>query len=105
MPPTIAAALPRIEPIAPTLRPAPFNNPAWLFLPKYDGFRGVFYLTRHGCAMYSKRGNRFSRFPDLCDRLRSELGRREVILDGELVAIDNETLIRVPSFEEVGRDR
>jgi bifunctional non-homologous end joining protein LigD len=88
--PKTTAALPRVEPIVPTLRPAAFNNPAWLFEPKYDGYRGVFYLTRQGCAMYSKRGNRFSRFPELCEGIRAELGRREVILDGEVIALDSE---------------
>jgi ATP-dependent DNA ligase len=78
----------RVAPIAPVARLAPFNHPDWLFEPKYDGFRGVFYLTRRGCAMYSKRGNRFSRFPELCERIRAELPRPEVILDGEVVAID-----------------
>jgi hypothetical protein len=33
-------------------------------------------------------GNRFSRFPELCERIRAELPRPEVILDGEVVAID-----------------
>lgn len=90
MPLITAPVLPRIAPIVPRLRPTPFNDPAWLFEPKYDGFRGIFYLTRRGCAMYSKRGNRFSRFPELCERIRSEFGRREVILDGEVIALDSE---------------
>jgi hypothetical protein len=46
--PKTTAALPRVEPIVPTLRPHPFNDPASLFEPKYDGYRGVFYLTRQG---------------------------------------------------------
>ena len=85
-----APTLPRIAPIVPVSRSAPFDHPAWLFEPKFDGFRGVFYMTSRGCAMYSKRGNRFSRFPELCDRIRDELGQREVILDGEVAAIDDE---------------
>lgn len=55
MPLRTAPALPSVAPIAPVARLAPFNHPDWLFEPKYDGFRGVFYLTRRGCAMYSKR--------------------------------------------------
>jgi bifunctional non-homologous end joining protein LigD len=80
--------LARIQPIIPTVRPQAFNDRAWLFEPKYDGFRGLFYLTRQGCAMLSKRGNSFKRFRELCDSLRRELGRREVILDGEVIAFD-----------------
>jgi hypothetical protein len=38
--------------------------------------------------MYSKRGNRFSRFEELRQRICRELPRRELILDGEIVAIN-----------------
>ena len=72
------------------MRPQPFNDPAWLFEPKYDGFRGMLYVTRQSCTLYSKRGNRMTRFQELAEQLRAELGRGEVILDGEIVALDNE---------------
>src|SRR5690349_21909847 len=90
MPPNTRIPLPRVEPIVPTMRPQPFNDPAWLFEPKYDGFRGVLNLTRTSCTLYSKRGNRMTRFQELAEQLRAELGRREVILDGEIVAVDDE---------------
>jgi ATP-dependent DNA ligase len=45
MPMPTPRKLPTVEPIVPMLRPTPFNNPAWLFEPKYDGFRGIVYLT------------------------------------------------------------
>jgi bifunctional non-homologous end joining protein LigD len=86
--------LPRVEPIVPTIRPVPFNDAAWLFEPKYDGFRGLVYLTRKECSIYSKRGHRFSRFEDLRDRICAELPRRELILDGEIVAIDGDGRVR-----------
>jgi bifunctional non-homologous end joining protein LigD len=82
--------LPLIEPIVPTSRPDPFNNRDWLFEPKYDGFRGMLYLTRTGCTLYSKRGNVMRRFQDLAQQVRAELPRREVILDGEIIALDDE---------------
>jgi bifunctional non-homologous end joining protein LigD len=81
MPTRTFVTLPRFEPIVSTARPQPFNDPAWLFEPKYDGFRGMLYLTRHGCSLYSKRGNRMMRFQDLADQMRTQLGRRELILD------------------------
>jgi bifunctional non-homologous end joining protein LigD len=84
------ASLPRIELIVPTARLYPFNDPAWLFEPKYDGFRGMLYLTRQGCTLYSKRGNAMTRFHSLAEEVRAELGRRVVILDGEIVALDDE---------------
>jgi ATP-dependent DNA ligase len=60
-----APTLLRIAPIVPVSGPTAFKDPAWLFEPKYDGFRGMVYLTRQSCSIYSKRGNRFSRFEDL----------------------------------------
>jgi bifunctional non-homologous end joining protein LigD len=80
------AVLPRITPIAPSLRPQAFNGSAWLFEPKYDGFRGVVYLTSERCSIYSKRGNRFARFSELERRLCGAFPKRSVILDGEVVA-------------------
>ena len=53
----IARALPVVEPILLTPRPDPFDDPAWLFEPKYDGYRGLLYVTRKGCHFRSKRGN------------------------------------------------
>lgn len=70
---TVIRTLPRIAPIVPTAR-LPFNDPAWLFEPKYDGFRGMLYLSRQGCALYSKRGNRMARFQDLAEQVGAELG-------------------------------
>jgi hypothetical protein len=38
--PRSPVTLPLVQPIVPVLRGAPFDDPAWLFEPKYDGFRG-----------------------------------------------------------------
>jgi bifunctional non-homologous end joining protein LigD len=102
MPLTRSTALPRVAPIVPTTRPQPFNHPSWLFEPKYDGFRGMLYLNRRGCTLYSKRGNVMRRFQDLAEQVRAELPRREVILDGEIIAIDDEGRI---NFWELMRGR
>jgi bifunctional non-homologous end joining protein LigD len=86
----LRSVLPAIPPIVPTLKPDPFNHPAWLFEPKYDGFRGMLYLTRSGCSLYSKRGNWMTRFANLARQVAAELGARELILDGEIVSLDDE---------------
>ena len=49
--------LPLVEPIVPELYPTAFDDPAWLFEPKYDGFRGLLYLSGRECRFRSKRGN------------------------------------------------
>jgi bifunctional non-homologous end joining protein LigD len=98
----LRTALPRVNPIVPTARPLPFNDPAWLFEPKYDGFRGMLYVSQRGCTLYSKRRNPMKRFQWLAEQIREELGHREVILDGEIVALDDEGRI---SFWDLMRGR
>jgi bifunctional non-homologous end joining protein LigD len=88
MSPRTARTLPDIRPLRLTPRPDPFDDPEWLFEPKYDGFRGLLYVGRGGCLIRSRRGNHLSRFDDLCHAVRTELPVREAILDGEVVALD-----------------
>ena len=38
--------LPRVQPIIPTWRREPFEDPEWLFDFKYDGFRGLCYIEQ-----------------------------------------------------------
>jgi bifunctional non-homologous end joining protein LigD len=73
-----------------TPRREPFDDPAWLFEPKYDGYRGLLYVTRQGCYFRSKRGNILKRFEHLCYSVREELPVKEAILDGEVVALDSD---------------
>jgi bifunctional non-homologous end joining protein LigD len=82
--------LPAVEAIVPVLHDRPFDDPAYLFEPKYDGFRGLFYLSGRHCEFRSKRGHVLRRFEPLCHWVRDELGTRDVILDGEVVALDPE---------------
>jgi ATP-dependent DNA ligase len=45
--------LPRIQPIIPISRKEPFDDPAWLFEFKYDGFRALLYLEQGSCRFIS----------------------------------------------------
>jgi bifunctional non-homologous end joining protein LigD len=83
-------ALPLVEPIVPVARGVPFDDPAWLFEPKYDGFRGLLYVTRGECHFRSKRGNVLKQFLELGYWVREELRVKDAILDGEVVALDSE---------------
>ncbi len=95
-----AVELPHVDPIAPVRRPDAFDDPAWLFEPKYDGFRGLAYLTRDGCTLRSRRDSEFDRFDELRMILREQLDVRDAILDGEVVALDRNGR---PSFRELMR--
>lgn len=85
-----ARILPTVQPIVPITGAPPLRDAAWLYEPKFDGFRGVFYLTAGRCWFRSKRGNVLRRFTELADRVRAQLPVREAILDGEVVALDDE---------------
>ena len=76
----LASRLPSIEPVRLTLRSESFDDPAWLFEPKYDGFRGVLYASHLGCEIRSRRDNPLHRFTELWDRVAKVLGGRETIL-------------------------
>ena len=80
--------LPRVQPIIPTSRREPFDDPEWLFDLKYDGFRGLCYLEQGRCRFISRNGNVLSRFDALADELAAVLQIDEAIIDGEVIAVD-----------------
>jgi bifunctional non-homologous end joining protein LigD len=80
--------LPRVQPIIPTWRLEPFDDPAWLFDFKYDGFRGLSYIEGGRCRLISRNGNVLNRFQALGDKLARILEVDEAIIDGEVIAVD-----------------
>ena len=82
------ASLPYVEPIVLVPRADPFDDPEWIFEPKYDGFRGLAYSSGTSCEIRSRRDIPLRRFEDLWSRLSEVLRGREAILDGEIVALD-----------------
>ena len=73
MPPRSRTTLPLVQPIVPVLRGAAFDDPEWLFEPKYDGFRGLLYVGSRDVHFRSKRGNVMTRFQPLAEQVRDEL--------------------------------
>jgi bifunctional non-homologous end joining protein LigD len=80
--------LPRVQPIIPTWRKEPFDDPEWLFEFKYDGFRGLCHLEQGRCGFISRNGNVLSRFETLGDQVAAVLDVDEAIIDGEVIAVD-----------------
>jgi bifunctional non-homologous end joining protein LigD len=80
--------LPRVQPIIPTWRKEPFDDPEWLFEFKYDGFRGLCYLEQGRCRFISRNGNVLSRFEALGDQVAAALNVDEAVIDGEVIAAD-----------------
>ena len=81
-------SLPRVQPIIPTWRKEPFDDPDRLFDFKYDGFRALCYLERGRCRFISRNGNVLSRFEALGDQVAAMLEIDEAIIDGEVIAVD-----------------
>src|SRR5579859_3894017 len=77
-----------LAPMHAELTEAAFNDAAWMWEPKLDGYRALAFITKDGVSLRSRRGlDLASDFP----RLSAELGGQAVdsmILDGELVAFD-----------------
>jgi ATP-dependent DNA ligase len=96
-----AVALPRVQPIAPVQRAEPFDDPAWLFDLKYDGFRAVCYLEQGRCRLISRNGNPMHRFDGLADQIAASLDVGDAILDGEVIAPDETGR---PQFYDLLRD-
>jgi bifunctional non-homologous end joining protein LigD len=80
--------LPWVQPIIPTWRREPFDNPEWVFDFKYDGFRGLCYIEQGRCRFLSRNGNVLTRFEALGEQVAAILEVDEAIIDGEVIAVD-----------------
>lgn len=69
-------------------KPRPFDDPAYLFELKYDGFRALAVVEYGHCVLYSRNGHPFASFADLATRIGNALMPRSVVLDGEIVCLD-----------------
>jgi bifunctional non-homologous end joining protein LigD len=84
------STLPRVTPVIPVARTHPFDDPDWLFEPKFDGFRAILCIDGASAEFSSKRGRPLKRFARLASAIRARLGAGRVVLDGEVVALDEQ---------------
>jgi ATP-dependent DNA ligase len=81
------SGLPRVEPLPLTPLAEPFDDPAWVFQPKYDGFRAILYGWDQACDFELPQSITCP-LQDLPNRVAEVLGGRETVLDGEIVSLD-----------------
>jgi bifunctional non-homologous end joining protein LigD len=83
------AAMPsRLGPMLATIGDAPFSDPNWLFEIKWDGVRALAWIADGALTLRSRTGQDITRrYPELA-ALPEAVAAREVILDGEIVALD-----------------
>jgi len=83
------AAMPsRLEPMLATLGEHPFTDPDWLFEIKWDGVRALAWIADGALTLRSRAGGDITaRYPELTS-LPQAVAANQVILDGEIVALD-----------------
>ena len=76
------------RPMLCTLVAEPFDHPAWIFEPKYDGLRVLGRFDGRDLTLLSRNhASQNFQFPDVVAALRNSLAR-PVIVDGEGVCLD-----------------
>ncbi|MEX2238788.1 MAG: non-homologous end-joining DNA ligase [Dehalococcoidia bacterium] len=89
---------PKLRPMLAQTSATPFNKEGWLHEPKLDGIRVLVYVRGGTAQMFSRNLNELTRQYPL---LASEIPKRaqgEVVLDGEIVALDENGR---PSFQRL----
>jgi bifunctional non-homologous end joining protein LigD len=83
------AAMPsRLEPMLSTIADRPFSDPNWLFEIKWDGVRALAWIDGGALTLRSRNAIDITqRYPELAS-LSDAFAARQVIVDGEIVALD-----------------
>src|SRR5262245_54368998 len=77
-----------VDPMLPTLTKLPFSDAAWLFEPKWDGYRALCFLHEGKLRFVSRnRRDLTKRFPEL-QEVANLIKARSAIIDGEIVSLD-----------------
>ena len=94
---------PDLRPMLATLTDKPFDDPAWVFETKWDGFRAIAVAAPGHASLYSRNGKDISRkYPSICAALAAI--KHEAVLDGELVALDQEGRSRFQLLQNAERE-
>jgi bifunctional non-homologous end joining protein LigD len=98
-----AAGMPvSVEPMRPTPVAKPFSDPAWLFEPKWDGWRALCFLRDKKIHLLSRRKNSLNeRFPELRE-IGNLVKAEAALIDGEIVALGEDGLPRFDALRSRG---
>src|SRR6266702_4109858 len=69
-------------------RAAPFDDPAWIFELKYDGFRALAVIEHGGAQLLSRNGHPFASFSALAESISGSLPNARAVIDGEICSLD-----------------
>ncbi|HLW54486.1 MAG TPA: DNA ligase D [Candidatus Angelobacter sp.] len=92
------AAMPvKLEPMLAVLGDKLPSGTDWLYEVKWDGYRALCFLSGGKLRMVSRRGNNMDKqFPEVCEALLAAVKAETAIVDGEVVAVDENG---IPSFQ------
>jgi bifunctional non-homologous end joining protein LigD len=91
-----------ITPMVPRLITIPFDRDDWLFEIKWDGFRAITERDETGVKLYSRNHRDLTkRFPPITQAVAAL--KHNVILDGEIVALDDRGHARFEWLVKRGR--
>jgi len=80
-----------VEPMLATLADRPFDDPDWLFEIKWDGYRVQAVVADRAVRIYTRNGHDAATyFPGLLPSPPAWLAADQAILDGEVVALDDQ---------------
>lgn len=75
----------------------PFDDEAWLYEIKWDGYRAIAEISNDHIELYSRNGNSFKEhYPLLVDHLKKI--KHEAVLDGEIVVLNE---LGYPDFQKI----
>jgi bifunctional non-homologous end joining protein LigD len=90
---------PKLRPMFARTAERPFTKPGWIFEPKLDGIRVLVYVRDRKVQMLSRNLNDLTRqYPVLESDIGRQAAARELVLDGEIVALDESGR---PSFQRL----
>lgn len=95
---------PRLQPMLAVLTDAPFDDPDWVFESKWDGFRMVASIEGGSVTLYSRNGKIISDSYRLVARALEKVNG-DVVLDGELVALDAQGISRFQLLQNALRSQ
>jgi len=79
-----------IHPMLATMVDKPFDDDSWLYEIKWDGYRAVAFIDGNSVRLVSRNQNDLTAaYPELHE-IVSHVKGRNAILDGEIVALDND---------------
>ena len=80
----------KIQPMLASVIEKPFDDPNWFFEIKWDGYRAVSFIENSNVRLVSRNHNDLThRYPEL-QHLPKFLRAKSAILDGEVVAVDEQ---------------